>query len=528
MKFGNLDPATAEIVALPWLLSTLEPVSEYGRLQAQSATTFAFGEEAQALEEIRRVAHLGAAMSAQHVDVLRSCLRGVGDATGAIASLGVADVVTDTQFFEVLSFCDAVEKVRAQTTVPGFPPLPPVQEALLILDAGRTENGGFYLDDRFDAALLRSRMRLEETQAKFDVARSRVAERVARVIEREEIPTGEFILMREAVSQPLPAEIHVVREAPTYYLCELELDEDALASLEERDASVVALAAAEQFVRSRLCATLRLHAPALARAAHILGDIDLLLAKVRFAQQHPGCIPQLGNTAAVEFREGRFLPLLLELQREGAAYVPISLHLKGVAVLSGPNMGGKSVALKTCAFLVLCASLGLPVPAASAKLVLFQEICWLGIGVEEHPAGLLSAFAREVVRLRDLLARNAEPALILIDEFARTTNPREGRALLLAVIAALRRRNVCTLVATHLAGIAESAAVPHFAVRGLRGLDAGKSPQSLADALALLAASMDYTITEVAEDSAPSADAIALAEILGLDHELIAAARRAL
>lgn len=528
MKFQHVDPATAEIIALPWLLSRLEPVSEYGRLQAENATTFVFGQEASALHEIRRVARLSAAMSAQNVEVLRSCLRSVRDATNAIASLAVADVLTDTQFLEVLNFCDAVERIRPQTTGADFPQLPPLREASAILGPGRTENGGFYLDDRCDPELMRSRMRLEKAQANFDVARSRVAERVAGAIAREDIPPGEFILMREAVGQALPAEIHVVREAPTYYLCELELDESALEALAERDASNAALAAAEQSVRAGLCANLRLHTATLTEAAHILGDVDLLLAKVRFAQHHHGSVPQFGDTAAVQFEEARFLPLVLELQREGSTYVPISLRLEGVAVLSGPNMGGKSVALRTCAFLVLCASLGLPVPAASAKLVLFREICWLGIGADEHPAGLLSAFAREVVRLRDLLARNQEPALILVDEFARTTNPREGRALLLALIAALRRRNVCTLIATHLAGIAESAAVPHFAVRGLRELPAGISPQSLADALALLAASMDYTITEVAQDSAPSADAIALAEILGLDHELIAAARRAL
>lgn len=528
MNAGCADAATAEIVALPWLLANLEPVSEYGRLQSQSAAAFVLGQEPRALHEIRRVARLAAELSAVEVDVLRGWLARLSDATGAIAELTVAGLLTDSQFLEILGFCDAVAHVRAQTSSADFPQLPPTQEVSSILAAGRRENGGFYLDDRFDVELVHRRMQLEKAQVEYDVARSRVAQRVAAAIGREEVPSGEFIVMRDAVDQVLPAEIHVVREAPTYFLCELELDEAALVSLQEREASAEALAATEQSVRGRVCALLQAHAPALQRAAATLGDIDLLLAKVRFAQRYPGCIPQFGDGAVLQFQEARFLPLFVDLEQEGRSYVPISLHVEGVAVLSGPNMGGKSLALRTCAFLVLCASLGLPVPAASAKLVLFREICWLGIGADEHRTGLLSAFAREVIRLRDLLARKQEPALILIDEFARTTNPREGRALLLALIEALQRRNVCALVATHLAGIAESAAVPHFAVRGLRQLPAGASPTSLADALALLAASMDYTISQITEDAAPSSDAIALAEILGMDHELIEGARKAL
>jgi DNA mismatch repair ATPase MutS len=270
------------------------------------------------------------------------------------------------------------------------------------------------------------------------------------------------------------------------------------------------------------------HAPALQSVAEQLGEIDLVLSKVRFAQRHRGCVPQFDGCTALHFEEARFLPLMVDLEREGRSYVPISLDIEGVAVLSGPNMGGKSVALRTCGFLVLCASLGLPVPAASARLMLFRQICWLGTGIHEESGGLLSAFAKEVIRLQEMLSAKLEPGLILIDEFARTTNPREGRALLLGLVEVLRRRSVCALIATHLAGIAESAKVPHFAVRGLGQLPADTSPKRLADALRLLASCMDYTITQVSEDAAPAADAIALAQMLGMDDEFIAEARKAL
>ncbi|MDQ6826235.1 MAG: hypothetical protein M3Z14_03435, partial [Candidatus Eremiobacteraeota bacterium] len=306
------------------------------------------------------------------------------------------------------------------------------------------------------------------------------------------------------------------------------LDNIAVAALEQRDAAAQEVGAAEHMVRSQLCANLRVHSGTLRDAAKMLGEIDVFLAKVQFAKENAGCVPRFSDTTLIEFTQARFLPLVTQLQSQNRKYIPISLRVQGVALLSGPNMGGKSVALRTCGFLTLCASLGLPVPAARAKLVLFKEIVWIGVGIDEGPAGLLSAFAKEVVRLSELLVAKREPGLILIDEFARTTNPREGRALLLALIQTLRGRNVCALVATHLPGIAEKAGVPHFAVRGLHALPQELSPRNLDEALALLATSMDYSISEVAQDAVGRADAIALAQILGLDQELVAAARKAL
>ena len=118
--------------------------------------------------------------------------------------------------------------------------------------------------------------------------------------------------------------------------------------------------------------------------------------------------------------------------------------------------------------------------------------------------------------------------LVLADEFARTTTPHEGKALVIALVGALRARGRTALLATHLAGIAEATGARHFGVRGMRGIPAAPPRGDLQAALALLAASMDYSIEEIAEGGERPADAIALARLLGLDDDLIAAARSAL
>ena len=130
--------------------------------------------------------------------------------------------------------------------------------------------------------------------------------------------------------------------------------------------------------------------------------------------------------------------------------------------------------------------------------------------------------------MKAILARDSARLLILSDEFARTTTPHEGRALLVALLERLRRRGACGMLATHLPGIAAAAGVVHFAVRGLRGIPRSSTSKDIGKALAALAEAMDYTIAEVADDELPRGDAIALTALLGIDAEFVDAAYRAL
>jgi DNA mismatch repair ATPase MutS len=158
-------------------------------------------------------------------------------------------------------------------------------------------------------------------------------------------------------------------------------------------------------------------------------------------------------------------------------------------------------------------------------LPLVRRVVWIG-GGDADRVRLLSAFATEVVRARDALADEARPALILVDEYARTTGPREGRALLVALVEALARRpHTVALIATHFESVAEVAGVQHLWVTGaaraaLDGIVAG----DLHDALAALAGAMDYRIIPAGPEAASGSDAIALARILGLPAPLIARA----
>ena len=526
-----LDTASAHVVGFEWLAKAVAPVSPYGERHFDMLRPFAAGDEVLAEARAKSVAAIAAGLTTEQLEVVRAVLDDLPDATGAIARASMGDILDDPNFLELLRFCTAIGRIDELFADCGTC-APIGNEAVRAVDAalatGSAYESGFYLADAFEADLQSARERLAREQAELDAARGRESARAARELGRDEIASDEFIVMRAELHGSLPSGVRVLREAPTYLLCALEYSDATLSALERRDAAASAAADAEERVRVRLSAIVREHASGLGAAAAGLGALDVLLAAARFTQRHD-CVPAtLTKEPSIAFERARFLPLQAELADAGRRFTPLDLELQGAAVLTGPNMGGKSVSLQTCGFIALCAAFGLPVPAASARTALFDRIAWLGMGREPEIGGLLSSFAREVLELKAILERGDARLLILADEFARTTTPHEGRALLVALLARLRELGACGMLATHLAGIAGAAGVRHFAVRGLRGIPRHPAAQDVGQALAALADAMDYTIVEVSGDELPRADAIALTALLGIDRKFVDDAYRAL
>jgi hypothetical protein len=529
------DAAAAAALGIDWLLTASAPAGEFGRRARAAERAFVPGDEIAVRASIEAVVRVADGAGAASLEALWAVLASAPDPSAALARAAAGDVLGDVDFFELNRFLDAIAEVRAAAGGEAFEGVAlPAGDAKLAaaLAPGRTAQRGFYLDDAFDGELTAARILANDRQAAYDSARSALGARVARALGLDHVRDGEFTLLRAGLRGPLPPEVRVLREAPTYLACELALDEPALAALAARDAAAARVAEAEEAVRARLSRIVGEAAARLREACDGLGELDAFVGRARFAQRFACVVPEIAERRdAFSFDFARYLPLAETLAASGRAYAPISLRLEGAAVLTGPNMGGKTAALRTCGFVAACVVLGLPVPASAASVPLFDEIAWVGLARGEHQeaAGerqLLSSFGAEVVVLRDLLERRSERALVLVDEFARTTTPREGRALLVALLQVLRARGALALAATHLHGVAREAGVAHFAIVGLHALPPlSKPPLALAAALSLIGSAMDYRLRRGDEDEIDRADALALAELLGLDPDLIRRAR---
>lgn len=213
------------------------------------------------------------------------------------------------------------------------------------------------------------------------------------------------------------------------------------------------VAAEERRLFLRLTALVREHHVQLAETFATLTDLDVLHAKVAFARTYGATPPRFG--AAVQLR-GATHPLL---RATGKPVVPIDLLLppetRGL-VISGPNTGGKTAALKTLGLICLMAQTGLllPVREEDARQVtnevpIFRSI-FADIGDAQSLQDDLSTFSAHVANINDLLANCVEPALILLDEPGGGTDPAEGGALATGLLHVFKERNVALLLATHL------------------------------------------------------------------------------
>jgi DNA mismatch repair protein MutS2 len=139
------------------------------------------------------------------------------------------------------------------------------------------------------------------------------------------------------------------------------------------------------------------------------------------------------------------------LRREGGGVVPMSLAMgtgETVLVISGPNTGGKTVALKTVGLAALAAQSGIPVMAQAAELPLFDNVL-ADIGDEQSIAANLSTFSAHMLNLRGMLAAATEHSLVLVDELGTGTAPEEGAALAVALLEEFHARRCLTLATTH-------------------------------------------------------------------------------
>jgi hypothetical protein len=515
----NADALTAERIGLTWLRAALAPVGAFGRRYDEALAPYGPGDEARAQTAIADIVALAQRLDSDGIARVRAALRAVPEATPIVGRARAGEALDDVDFYELARFVDALGALaRAWDAANGEAAArPPELDTLRTVLAPGRDGGGFYLADAFGPDLRATRAALADAEADVDARRAAIAARVRDVAGID--PAGdEFVVLRDVYDGPLPDGVHVVRETPTYRGAAIGVLSP------ERDAALARLFEEEERARRALAERIAREAEAVAAVTRALGALDHMLARVAFAQRWGACVPAFAG-GRIAFDEATFAPLADALTARGHRYTPVSLDLRGVAVLTGPNMGGKSAALAAVGFLCACVSLGVPPPARSASLPLLSTIAWIGGEGREDRARLLSSYAAEVVRARDALAGASAHALVLVDEFARTTGPREGRALLVAFVEALRERGALALIATHFDGVAHAAGAPHVRIAGLR-VDALDSVQAddLDGALDAIQAAMDYRIVEGRDDEAVS-DALALARLLGLDARVVDRAR---
>jgi DNA mismatch repair protein MutS2 len=251
------------------------------------------------------------------------------------------------------------------------------------------------------------------------------------------------------------------------------------------------------------------HAEAIRACAAILTEVESLFARARFAADFQCTAPvfSLKGSERISLKSARH-PLLEKRLRgealsrrssrneqapEPKTIVPLDLELPAATpqlIISGPNTGGKTVALKTVGLLALMAQAGIPVPAEAVELPRFDAVL-ADIGDAQSIERDLSSFSAHITRLNEISKLATASSLVLLDELGSATDPEEGAALAAAIAAHFSARQAWCLVSTHhtslkvyaantpgvqnaAAGFEEETFAPTYHIRvGVPGVSAG-------------------------------------------------------
>ena len=275
---------------------------------------------------------------------------------------------------------------------------------------------------------------------------------------------------------------------------------------ERQDELLLQAGEIEDEVRVGLSTRLHPFAEAISQAQEALAQIDVNLAKARQMRQWGLCLPGISPDETSRYTAMFHPQVKAALAARGREFQPVDITF-GLepTLITGANMGGKTVVLKTLTLCQLLFQFGFGIPATSAQIAVKDEIRFC-IGDEQSVEKGLSSFAAEMKNIDAVIqaSRENKKLLALIDEPARTTNPTEGAALVTALLKVLAGKDLSLVMTTHYdiePGDAHCLRVKGF-VNG----------------------EMDYTLVEVQDGEVPH-EALNIAQSLGIDSEWIEAAR---
>ena len=368
---------------------------------------------------------------------------------------------------DFLSSVGAVRRALAQADDGPFPALRTVLEGCRAFEAevsevrAKTDEAGTVVDEASQALqTTRERLRKQRTRLRGTLDSYLRGKDTARHLQEQVITErgGRFVLVVKTEHRgAIPGIVHGSSGSGASLFLEplstVEINNDIVALGQDEAAEV-------RRILLTLANAFRKRALDLRHTLTAATEIDVIQARAAFSQLVDGVEPELVVDTRIELLQARH-PLLIPAVRRrlagdhGAEHpepVPVDVRLIppiSVLVITGPNTGGKTVALKTAGLLTLMAQAGLHVPAAKGSRLSVVRTVFADIGDEQSIAASLSTFSGHMSNIVSMDRHLALPALLLLDEVGAGTDPVEGGALGVAIIEYFRARGALVVATTH-------------------------------------------------------------------------------
>ncbi|MBB6062436.1 dsDNA-specific endonuclease/ATPase MutS2 [Thermosipho japonicus] len=309
---------------------------------------------------------------------------------------------------------------------------------------------------------------------------------------------------------------------PTFYIYE-EYDKNLkeirkIKESENDESKLLEILSKEKEIEREICEQLskKLHkfSNKLLKNFQIISFLDLSISKYELSKKINLKMPQINRSFEIIY-EKLFNPEVENLLNErGKKFQKIDITLNpGTQIITGANMGGKTVLLRTIALSQMMFQMGFYVPAEFSKLPIFDEIFFVSGDFQNIKLGL-SSFAAEMEIINNIYneIKSGKKILILLDEPARTTNPTEGSAIVKTISNLFNKENVICVISTHFDNVIDKK-MRHLRIKGLKDVEKIDTSKDIQDYF-------DYSIEEVQLYNPPK-EALKILKILKIDNDIV-------
>lgn len=506
-----------------YILEGVRPITKYGILAKNNAQPFLSGQEDELSVELEKIkAFLTTPKRRKAIDALKE-IRFIQETLQRAKNNVILDEV---ELFEVKKFIIYVEKLGKSLrgsllSIYDDLTIKPLPHLNTLFDPAGQNMMTFYIYDEYSEKLSNIRKQKKDIDKKIKNIRKDIKKNLEEKYNlkfnlRDEIKVNK--IKKELVSELKNEEY--LRVSGENYLSiifgikdsveidSLKIEIDSL-RIEEDDE--------ELKIRKYLTTELKASYNDMSDNANKVGKIDYLIAKANYAQKTNSVMPDITTNLEINIQSGRNLKLANSLKTKKIDYTPVTVNLNSnVVCITGANMGGKTVSLRMIGQIISAVAYGMFVPCESARVCLFNHI-HISVGDEQSIEKGLSTFGAEIVNLKDALTNSNERSLILIDELAGGTNPKEGYAITKAVVEYLKKSKSLSVITTHYDNIANDGDIQNLQVAGLKLPNENIKFTDIHD----ISKYMNYSLIEVKDNMEAPKDALNIARIAGIPEEII-------
>jgi len=481
---GFLNKEQKIEIGYSYVMENAHTLTPYGHERLRHIKHFTRKNISQLTQELDEMELVISSMKshAQEFKLLENSLHLFKDIRGSLKRCKNGNILDEVELYEIKSFTRLIQEIiklyKATELVLPSVAFEPMDELLTLLDPEKTGVSTFYIYDSYSQNLSSIRIKKRSIEAAMLNSDS----------------------------------------------------EDELEELRKQRLELVIQEEAEELkIRTTLSDQIRENIISLEKNTDSLGRLDFLMAKCRCAISLDAVRPSIGTPDELYIKDG-FNPQVADLLRDcGKSFTPISIRLKsGMTVITGANMGGKSVTLKTVVLNLMLLHTGFFVCAKEACLPVLDFIELISDDLQSISQGL-STFGAEIMKLREMLVLAKKGIGFMgFDEFARGTNPNEGCYMAKALCMYLNKLPSISLLTTHYDGVADST-MTHYQVIGLENVNFEKLKEEInlkyGNSIDIIQSHMDYRLKKVTSNTKVPRDALNISMLMGLDEEIIAIAK---